>query len=139
MRRIAAALLFDRDGRLLIYLRDDKPTIPFSNHWDLFGGHVEPGETPEQALVREIKEEIGVDLKDFHHFRDYVCTEGDAYPNTKHIYHAKLDVRPEDLTLYEGQRIASIDLSERGDVKWANILGHIVEDYAQCRASAGWH
>ena len=43
MIEIAQALLFDRDGKLLIYLRDDKPTIPFPNHWDLFGGHVEVG------------------------------------------------------------------------------------------------
>jgi mutator protein MutT len=129
MRHIAAALLFDRSGKLLVYLRDDKPTIPFPNHWDFFGGHVEPGETPEQALVREVKEEIGYDLRAFHHFRDYACTSGDAYPNTKHIYYAKIDALPEELTLHEGQYLKSIDLAERGGVKWANILGKIVDDF----------
>ncbi|MGZ8454255.1 MAG: NUDIX domain-containing protein, partial [Candidatus Binatia bacterium] len=59
MIEIAQVLLFDRDGKLLIYLRDDNPTIPFPNHWDLFGGHVEVGETPERALCRELQEEIG--------------------------------------------------------------------------------
>ncbi len=62
MIEIAQALLFDRDGRLLIYLRDDKLSIPFPNHWDLFGGHVEVGETPEEALRRELQEEIGATL-----------------------------------------------------------------------------
>ena len=62
MKQIAQIFLFDRN-RLLIYLRDDKPEIPFPNHWDFFGGHVEKGETPEEALVREVKEEIGVELK----------------------------------------------------------------------------
>jgi 8-oxo-dGTP diphosphatase len=41
MRQIAQILLFDRNGKLLIYLRDDKADIPFPNRWDFFGGHVE--------------------------------------------------------------------------------------------------
>ena len=45
------ALLFDRFNRLLVYLREDKPEIPFPNHWDFFGGHLEEGETPEEALA----------------------------------------------------------------------------------------
>jgi 8-oxo-dGTP pyrophosphatase MutT (NUDIX family) len=52
MKRIAQVLLFDRDRKLLIYLRDDKPDIPFPNHWDFFGGHVEEGETPEERLKK---------------------------------------------------------------------------------------
>lgn len=129
IKHIAAALLFDRAGRLLIYLRDDKPSIPFPNHWDFFGGHVEPGETYEQALVREVKEEIGYDLHTYAHFRDYTTISGDAYPNIKHIYYAKIDAVADELTLYEGQYLKSIDLSERHGVKWANILGQIVDDF----------
>lgn len=91
MRQIAQVLLFDRYGRLLIYLRDDKLGIPFPNHWDFFGGHLESGETPDQALVREVEEELGLALKDWKYFRAYVCTEGDAYPNLKYIYWARID------------------------------------------------
>ena len=36
MKHVAQALLFDRNQKLLIYLRDDKPDIPFPNHWDFF-------------------------------------------------------------------------------------------------------
>ena len=110
--QIAQALLFDRNNRLLIYLRDNKPEIPFPNHWDFFGGHVEEGETPEQALVREIKEELGVALPTWEFFRAYECATGDAYPNIKYIYRARVDKTPDDLILYEGQRLASI--SPRG-------------------------
>ena len=54
MKEISKVLLFDCNSRLVVYLRDDNPAIPFPNHWDLFGGHLEAGETPEQALVREV-------------------------------------------------------------------------------------
>ena len=129
MKAIAMVLLFDRRNRLLIYLRDDKADIPFPNHWDLFGGHVEAGETPEEALVREVKEEVGVELANWQFFRTYVCTEKDAYPNIKYIYWAKTKKHPEDLTLYEGQRLMSVDMDERSRIPFANILGAILEDF----------
>ena len=129
MIQIAQILLFDRHNRLLIYLRDDKPKIPFPNHWDFFGGHVEAGETPAQAMVREVKEELGVDLLDWKLFRVYECTEGDAYPNQKFIYDARIDQTAEELTLYEGQRLAAIEASGRGQFKFANILADILEDF----------
>jgi 8-oxo-dGTP diphosphatase len=131
MRHIAMALLFDRHNRLLIYLRDDKPGIPFPNHWDLFGGHVENGETPEEALIREVKEELGIDLKEWKFFRTYVCTEGDAYPNVKHIFWSKIEKDCEELRLYEGQSLKSIEPAERSRIKFANILGKIADDFVE--------
>ena len=84
MKQIAMVLLFDRQCRLLVYLRDNKPDIPFPNHWD-FSAVMSKRETPEEALIREVKEEIGVDLKQCALFERYVCTEGDAYPNIKYV------------------------------------------------------
>jgi 8-oxo-dGTP diphosphatase len=129
MIEIAQVLLFDRDGKLLIYLRDDNPTIPFPNHWDLFGGHVEVGETPERALCRELQEEIGVTLDSWRLFRRFECLAGDVYPNTKFIFYAQIDCRPADLTLYEGQRLTGIAAAQRRDYRFANILGAVVEDF----------
>ena len=129
MKEIAQVLLFDRHGRLLIYLRDDKPEIPFPNRWDFFGGHLEGDETPEQALVREVSEELGVRLEAWQFFRRYECHSGDAYPNIKHIYHAQIDRRATELTLYEGQRLAAIARTERSGFAFANILAAILEDF----------
>jgi 8-oxo-dGTP pyrophosphatase MutT (NUDIX family) len=58
-REVAAAVLVATDGRYLLQLRDDKPTIHMPDHWALFGGSLEPGETPADGLVRELEEELG--------------------------------------------------------------------------------
>jgi 8-oxo-dGTP diphosphatase len=134
MKQIAQVLLFDRHCRLLIYLRDDNPDIPFPNHWDFFGGHVEEGETPEQAVAREVKEELGLELSDWQFFSRYECRQGDAYPNVKYIYRAQTDKEPADLLLAEGQRLISITIEERVNFRFANILGRILDDFV----AAGW-
>jgi 8-oxo-dGTP diphosphatase len=131
MKEISQVLLFDRNSRLLVYLRDDNPAIPFPNHWDLFGGHLEADETPEQALVREVREELGVELKHWNFFRVYQCTRGDVYPNIKHIYWAQIDQSSAQLTLNEGQRLMSIGLNELDRIKFANILREIVADFIE--------
>ena len=55
---IVSAILFTEDGRYLFQLRDDKFGLPLRNHWAFFGGEVDPGETQDQAVLREIKEEL---------------------------------------------------------------------------------
>lgn len=56
----AAAIILVDDGRYLLQLRDDKEGIFFPGHWGLFGGAVEAGERPEDALRRELEEELGL-------------------------------------------------------------------------------
>jgi 8-oxo-dGTP diphosphatase len=127
--QIAQVLLFDRSGRLIIYLRDDKPEIPFPNYWDFIGGHVETGESPEQAMVRETQEEVGILLKEWQPFRTYVCTEGDVYPNTKFVFWAEIGALAEELTLYEGQLLRGVTKNQLSRYRFANILSAILEDF----------
>ena len=129
MKQIAQIFLFDRNHRLIIYLRDDKPDIPFPNHWDLIGGHVETGETPAQALVREVREEIGIALTEWKWFGRYECFEGDAYPNVKFIYYAVIDAVAAELSLFEGQCLSSIRPEQRFEFRFANILRRILDDF----------
>jgi mutator protein MutT len=54
-------LMMQADGEMQILLGHRSPHRPFyPDVWDMPGGHCEVGETPEQALVRELREEIGV-------------------------------------------------------------------------------
>jgi len=57
-----AAIILVSDGRYLLQHRDPIPQIFFPDHWGMFGGAVEPGETDIQALGRELHEELGVNI-----------------------------------------------------------------------------
>jgi 8-oxo-dGTP diphosphatase len=56
---VAACALIDPDGRVLVAQRPDGKA--HAGRWEFPGGKVEAGETPEQALVRELREELGVE------------------------------------------------------------------------------
>ena len=57
MKHAAKAIIYEND-QYLLQLRDDKVSIPYPNCWSFFGGEIETGETPWQALQRELMEEI---------------------------------------------------------------------------------
>ena len=58
---VVAAALVDTDGRVLLAQRP--PGRSMAGLWEFPGGKVEPGEPPEQALIRELHEELAIDVK----------------------------------------------------------------------------
>lgn len=107
-RIVAVGLIVDRDGRVLLQHRDDKPDIPAAGLWGLFGGHVEPGESPAEAFLREMEEELTWRP---HRFERYLTREvdGDGWHLTSHVFAAHLDVPFDALTQREGQGMALFD------------------------------
>jgi 8-oxo-dGTP diphosphatase len=59
---VVAAALIDTDGRVLIAQRPEGKSM--AGLWEFPGGKVEPGETPEAALIRELAEELSIDTKE---------------------------------------------------------------------------
>lgn len=59
---VAAVALVDADGRVLIARRPEGK--PMAGLWEFPGGKVETGERPETALLRELKEELGIDVSE---------------------------------------------------------------------------
>lgn len=57
---VSAVALIDRDGRVLLAQRPAGKEM--AGLWEFPGGKIEAGETPERALVRELKEELGIDI-----------------------------------------------------------------------------
>jgi 8-oxo-dGTP diphosphatase len=115
---VALAML-QRDGRWLMQLRDDIPNIVAPGCWGLFGGHLDPGETPEQALRRELLEEISwqpltLELVMVHHIQR----------RTAHVFLSELSVPLEQLQLLEGQDMALVSTGELlAGAIWSSLLG----------------
>jgi 8-oxo-dGTP diphosphatase len=55
---VSAVALVDADGRVLVTRRPEGKAM--AGMWEFPGGKVEPGETPEAALIRELEEELGI-------------------------------------------------------------------------------
>jgi 8-oxo-dGTP diphosphatase len=111
---VAACALIDADGRVLICRRPEGKTM--GGLWEFPGGKVEAGERPEDALIREMQEELGVTIKepclapftfashsypDFHLLMPlYVCRRWEGTP-TAHEHPEIKWVQPKDLPNYQ--------------------------------------
>jgi 8-oxo-dGTP diphosphatase len=115
---VALAML-RRQGRWLMQLRDDVPGIVAPGCWGLFGGHLDPGETPEQALRRELLEEISWQPQELRYAMEHRIPR-----RTAHIFMAELTVPLERLVLLEGQDMALVTPEELlTGVVWSERLG----------------
>ncbi|MEA5533846.1 NUDIX hydrolase [Crocosphaera sp. XPORK-15E] len=106
---VVALAILHQDGHFLMQLRDDIPTILYPGHWGFFGGHLEPNETPEEGVKREIWEEINYNLQNPTIFDCYADERA-----IRHIFHAPLTVPLEQLILQEG---ADLELVPPQDIE----------------------
>lgn len=93
-------------------LRDNIPTIIYPDRWGFFGGHLEPEETPEMGVKREVLEEINYQISDPLFFCRY-----DDEIALRYIFHAPLTVPIEALNLQEGAdlELVSPDAVKKGE------------------------
>jgi len=61
-RKIVSALIFSKDGKLLMGKKDPSKGGVYPDCWHIPGGGINEGETFKQALRREVKEEVGIDI-----------------------------------------------------------------------------
>ncbi|KTD75132.1 Mutator protein MutT [Legionella waltersii] len=66
--KVAVAVLVDNQQRILITQRPLQAS--HGGFWEFPGGKLEPGELAEEALIREVKEEVGIDVQEYHYLGD---------------------------------------------------------------------
>ena len=116
MNTAVALAMLKREGRWLLQLRDDDDSIIYPGHWGLFGGHLERGETPIEAVIRELDEEIRWTPRNplRHWFSD------DNGTRMVHVFRGSLDVPIDALKLLEGQDLRLTSLEEmRNGLVWS--------------------
>lgn len=95
-------ILVDDSGAVLLQLRDAKDWIPFPDMWAVPGGMLEPGEEPLACIVREVREELGIDLAPAD--VTFLGTTTRSY-GVEHTFTARLNAPAGSIALTEGQRV----------------------------------
>ena len=117
MQRFSSIILVDRRGWVLLQERDEHPLID-PERWGFVGGHVDDGESYEQAAYRELEEETGVRLSDG-------LARYDTFPVRHEHKHTDaefardvmgVDLTDEDIVLGEGRQIVYVDPATVGDL-----------------------
>jgi 8-oxo-dGTP pyrophosphatase MutT (NUDIX family) len=89
--------------------RDDLPWLIFPDQWSLFGGGIEPGETPEEALRRELREELAYEAEAPEFFTEWRVMLPFPVPHIVEITYYVVGIKESDiqnLTLMEGAEMA---------------------------------
>lgn len=128
----AEILLLQADGSVILQVRDDTPGITNPALISSFGGHIEKGEEPIDAALREINEETNLKLtKDQLLFYDKRRKTQEIHGEDWDVYYfAVQGVDIKNLSIFEGTGFTVIrNLDELKDAKTTVLLGEVLTDY----------
>ena len=123
-------ILINPKKEILLLHRDNNPNIAVPNKWSFVGGALEEGETPEEAIIRETKEEIDYDVKDISLFKEY------DDPGIKiYVFVGIIDKEISKLTLTEGDDMNFFIVKDALKMDISENTKRYVGDYFGLRTS----
>ncbi len=121
---VSLVILYDSEKRILLQFRDSKAqTLPL--HWGFFGGSIESGETPEQAVRRECFEELNYNMKNPKFVFAQEFKDVDHY-GTKYVFIEMCNDK-KALKLQEGQDWGWFKIEDTGDLKMCQHDKEVLE------------
>jgi len=130
-----SALLVTPDGKLVVQLRDDKPSLPYPNCWATLGGGIEPGEEPDAAIQRELIEEIEFcpPMRFWRIFELDFLVFGNPAGSRVYAYIGHIDRDIATINLHEGQRLEAIEPEDVAGMQFAYGLETLFTEFFQQR------
>jgi len=123
---LVEVVIFDNKNRLLLQQRDQKSSIYFPGFWGLFGGACKPDEIPELTVMRELQEELSIDIKNAIHFLTLqISTTGlGSLTRTRHFFFSQINRQLiENINLKEGVALRYCDVVDAdGEIKAETML-----------------
>ena len=125
MKHLGASIIFfNSSHQVLLVLRDDIPSISCPGMWDLPGGHLEENETAEECIVREMLEEIEINVEGCRLFRVYEFSD-----RTEYVFFKQADFDLQDIVLHEGQMLKWFSQAEAEQENLAYGFNQVLSDY----------
>ncbi|WP_309226785.1 MULTISPECIES: NUDIX domain-containing protein [unclassified Mycolicibacterium] len=125
--RIVAAVVVDEHGRLLVVRK--RGTTTFMQP----GGKLEPGETPVEALVREVREELGVDVVDVRELGHHTAVAANEPGHTVDAELFAVELAGEPAAQAEIEEMVWIDPHDPGNIMLAPLTAEAVFDWVRER------
>ena len=117
-------ILINPDGKILLLHRENKPGIEVPNKWSFVGGALDKGETPEEGIIRETKEEIDFDVSGITLFKIYDDPEIKRY-----VFVSTIEKQITELHLTEGDDFGFFTVEEALTMDISKNTRRYIVDY----------
>lgn len=136
---LASVILVDERGWLLLQERDEHAPVA-ADKWGLVGGHVEPGEDWDHAMLRELQEETGLQVEGLELWFDEVVQHSPKVSThlADHwkIWVARVALSDADIVLGEGRQIVFVDPATFDSLDLAPATAHLLPMFLESDAYA---